>query len=103
MDSFQYDVVIPAKSLNLAIKYATDYEHVDLRFLVDHWHEVTSVAWNTQLMLEDDDDIQTVARNVAERAVEYGMLHHSLVEHAVLYVRSELGKDSDADVEESSN
>ena len=90
MDAFQYDVVIPAKSLNLAIKYATDYEHVDLMFLVDHWHEVTSVTWNTQLLLKDGEDVSVVARRVAEQAVKYDMLHHSLVEHAVLHAQCEL-------------
>lgn len=102
MDGWQYNVVIPAKSLNLAIKYATDYEHVDLRFLVEHWHEVTSVAWNTKLVLKEGDDVATVARKIAEQAVEHDMLHHSLVEHAVLQAVCEL-KDKteyDDDIEE---
>lgn len=90
MDEWQYNVVIPAKSLNLVIKYATDYEHVALRFLVEHWHEVTSVAWNTRLALKEDDDVVAVARRVAEQAVEHDMLHHSLVEHAVLHTQCEL-------------
>ena len=44
---------------------------------------------NARLVLKNVEDIQTVARFVAESAVEHGMLHYSLVERAVLYVRSE--------------
>lgn len=95
MDEWQYNVVIPAKSLNLVIKYATDYEHVDLRFLVEHWHEVTSVAWNTKLVLKEGDDVVAVARRIAEQAVEHDMLHHRLVEHAVLHAQCELKAETD--------
>ena len=81
---------LPMASLNITINKFTEHEAVEHDFLVDHWHEVTSVTWNTRLLLKDGDEVSVVARRVAEQAVEHDMLHHSLVEHAVLHAQCEL-------------
>lgn len=77
-------------SLNIAINKFTEHEAVEHEFLVEHWHEVESVLWNTRLQLKDGDDVERVARATADNAVVHGMLHHTLVEHAVLWTLKEL-------------
>ena len=78
-------------SLNSTINKFTEHDAVEHDFLVAHWHEVESVLWNTRLQLKDGDDIEAVARATANNAVEHGMLHHTLVEHAVLWTLKQLG------------
>ncbi|TVO66459.1 hypothetical protein FPL11_01895 [Spiribacter aquaticus] len=76
--------------MNIGINKFTEHEAVEHEFLVEHWHEVESVLWNTRLQLKDGDDVERVARATANSAVEHGMLHHTLVEHAVLWTLKEL-------------
>jgi hypothetical protein len=91
---------IPIATLNIAIKKFTEHEAVEHEFLVERWHEVESVLWNAKLVLKKNhDDVETVARSVAKNAVKYEMLHHSLLEHAVLHARHHLDGDSKKDID----
>lgn len=89
---------IPIATLNIVINKFTEHEAVEHDFLVERWHEIESVLWNTELVLKEHEDVETVARSVAENAVKYEMLHHSLLEHAVLHVRQKLDGDSKKDI-----
>jgi hypothetical protein len=89
---------IPIATLNIAINKFTEHESVEHDFLVERWHEIESVLWNAKLVLKQHDDVETVARSVAENAVKYEMLHHSLLEHAVLHARHKLDDDSRTDI-----
>ena len=77
--------------LNVTSNKFTEHDAVKHDFLVAHWHEVESVLWNTRLQLKDGDDVEAAARATANNAVEHGMLHHTLVEHAVLWTLKQLG------------
>lgn len=72
-------------SLNITINKFTDHEAVEHEFLLERWHEVESVLWNTRLQLKDGDDVESLARATATSAAQNGMLHHTLVEHAILW------------------
>jgi hypothetical protein len=83
---------------NYKLQKIIEHEAVEHDFLVERWHEIESVLWNAKLVLKEHNDVETVARSVAESAVKYEMLHHSLLEHAVLHARHKLDGASRTDI-----
>ena len=87
MDREEMQRQIPMASLNIGINKFTEHTAVEHKLLVRHWHQIESVRWMTAVRLEIDDCVEAVAREVASQAVRDGILHYSLLEHAVLYAR----------------
>lgn len=77
----------PMAAVNIVINKFTEHQAVEHSFLVRHWHQVESVRWLAEMQYREGCSVEAVARNIANEAVKSGVLHRSLVEHAVLYAR----------------
>lgn len=87
-----------ADAINTVVRVTTDTKSVRSEFLFERWDTEIDVVDKTPTALRDGDDVETVARSVAENAVKYEMLHHSLLEHAVLHVCHKLDGASSTDI-----